>query len=116
MLADFKQSVLPVSVKESKPELFVCLNAAVESEFGLSVCPDFIIESDVVSSVHQISINGSECELSVQFQSLKCLPVQLQLIHPILNCQSLPYQHINLFVKYLPVQFPSMSLILNCLS
>lgn len=35
-VSDFELSALPVYVKQSKPELSVYLNAAVESEFGLS--------------------------------------------------------------------------------
>ncbi len=55
-------SVLPVSVRESKLELFACLNVVVESEFE-SVGPDLVIESVVKLSIY--SVSGTEYELSV---------------------------------------------------
>ncbi len=50
---------LPVSIKESKLELSVCLNAVIESEFELSVGPDLSIVSDVEPCVCPISIYES---------------------------------------------------------
>ncbi len=64
-----------------------------------------------------------------QFQSLKYIQVQLQLIHPICNCRSIypisTYESdfelfasasVNTLDFHLPVLFQPMHLILNCLS
>ncbi len=67
-------------------------------------------------SVQFLLLGLSMNYLFTQLQSLKCLPIQLQLIQLVLSCQSNPSQPMNLFVNYLPVQFPSMNLSLNCLS
>ncbi len=107
MVADCELSVLLVSVKESKPELFDLSSESINAphicplpvnEFNpeLSVCPVSTYESEFACSVFTnaldfelfvcpVSMNEPDCEL---FSSLKNRPVQFQSVHLVMNTLS----------------------------